>query len=114
MAEPAFSPTDEQRVAIEHPLLPLFLVAGAGAGKTSVIAERVLWVVEQSRARPDQILASRREVGEPVRISLTRSLARRPAEISELLLVTPGARLDPDQPIARSPDGREVRSPGPS
>src|SRR5205823_8294635 len=65
-----------------------------------------------SQVRPDQILASRREVGDPVRIPLTRPLARRPAEVTDLLLVTPGARLDPDQPIARGPDGREVRAPG--
>ena len=65
-----------------------------------------------SQVRPDQVLASRREVGEPLRISLARTLGRRPTEVSELLLVTPGARLDPDQPIARGPDGREVRSPG--
>ena len=59
-----------------------------------------------SQVRPDQVLASRREVGDPVRISLTRPLARHPFEISELLLVTPGARLDPDQPIARAPGNR--------
>jgi hypothetical protein len=62
--------------------------------------------------RPDQVLASRREVGAPIRLSLARPLGRRPSDIAELMLVTPGARLDPEQPIARGPDGREVRSPG--
>ena len=56
MPEP-FTPTAEQRASITHPLSPLFLVAGAGAGKTSVIAQRILWVVEEDKARPDQILA---------------------------------------------------------
>ena len=37
----AFCPTAEQQEAIDHPLQPLFLVAGAGAGKTSVMAEPV-------------------------------------------------------------------------
>ena len=54
-----------------------------------------------SQVRPDQILASRREVGQPLRISLTRQLARRPSEISELLLVTPGARLGPYEIVSR-------------
>ncbi|MBV8161513.1 MAG: ATP-dependent helicase [Acidimicrobiia bacterium] len=57
MPERPFSPTPEQWAAITHPLTPLFLVAGAGAGKTSVMAERILWLVEQGRARADEILA---------------------------------------------------------
>ena len=52
----AFTPTDEQRAAIEAPLAPLLIVAGAGTGKTTVMAHRILWLVEQNLARPDQIL----------------------------------------------------------
>jgi DNA helicase II / ATP-dependent DNA helicase PcrA len=54
---PEFTPTPEQLAAITHPLSPLFLVAGAGAGKTSVIAERIDWMVDEGKARADQILA---------------------------------------------------------
>jgi len=57
MPERVFTPTPEQLEAITHPLTPLFLVAGAGAGKTSVMAERILWLVENRKATPDEILA---------------------------------------------------------
>src|SRR5207248_4543168 len=57
MSESAFNPTPEQLEAITHPLTPVFLVAGAGAGKTSVMAERILWLVEEGHARPDEVLA---------------------------------------------------------
>ena len=51
-----FAPTAEQRAAIEAPLAPLLLVAGAGTGKTTVMARRILHLVESGRAEPDQIL----------------------------------------------------------
>ena len=57
MSERLFAPTPEQLEAITHPLVPLFLVAGAGAGKTSVMAERILWLVQQGEAGADEILA---------------------------------------------------------
>ena len=52
-----FTPTDEQTDAIEAPLTPQLLVAGAGAGKTTVMAHRILHVVQSGQARADQILA---------------------------------------------------------
>ena len=51
-----FVATPEQRVAIEHPLSPLLVVAGAGTGKTSVMAERILHLVESGAARTDEVL----------------------------------------------------------
>ncbi|MGH9278323.1 MAG: UvrD-helicase domain-containing protein, partial [Acidimicrobiales bacterium] len=51
-----FTPTTEQRAAIEAPLTPLLLVAGAGTGKTTVMAQRILHLVRSGRARPDEIL----------------------------------------------------------
>jgi len=65
-----------------------------------------------SVVQPDQVLASRRTIGEPIRLPLAGPLARSAAEAGELVLVRPGARLEPDEPIARAPDGREVRAPG--
>ena len=50
------TPTAEQQAAIDAPLEPQLLVAGAGAGKTTVMARRILHLVESGRARPDQIL----------------------------------------------------------
>jgi hypothetical protein len=64
-----------------------------------------------SQVRPDQVLASRREVRHPLRIPVAAALGRRPADAASLLLVHPGERLEADQPLARGPDGREVRAP---
>jgi DNA helicase II / ATP-dependent DNA helicase PcrA len=49
-------PTPEQHDAITHPLSPLLLAAGAGTGKTSVMADRILHLVTSGQARADQIL----------------------------------------------------------
>jgi DNA helicase-2/ATP-dependent DNA helicase PcrA len=49
--------TAEQQAAVEAPLGPGLLVAGAGTGKTTVMARRILHLVEAGLARPDQILA---------------------------------------------------------
>ena len=49
-------PTEEQQTAIDHPLTPLRLVAGAGTGKTSVMALRILDVVRRGRAADHQVL----------------------------------------------------------
>ncbi|MFP5319956.1 MAG: ATP-dependent DNA helicase [Acidimicrobiia bacterium] len=53
---PPFTPTAEQDAAVGAPLRPLLLVAGAGTGKTTVMAQRILHVVRQGLARPDQVL----------------------------------------------------------
>ena len=55
MSQP-FAPTAEQRAAIEAPLAPLLLVAGAGTGKTTVMAQRILHLVRSGQAEPEQIL----------------------------------------------------------
>ena len=47
----------EQRAAVEHGDGPLLIVAGAGTGKTAVIARRIAHLIESKRARPSQILA---------------------------------------------------------
>ncbi len=53
---PLFTPTDDQRAVIEHPLSGLLVVAGAGTGKTTVMAARMLHLVEGGLASPHQIL----------------------------------------------------------
>ncbi|MDD3662083.1 MAG: UvrD-helicase domain-containing protein, partial [Candidatus Dojkabacteria bacterium] len=46
-----------QRKAVMHRGGPLLIIAGAGTGKTSVITNRILWLIQQGLARPEQILA---------------------------------------------------------
>jgi DNA helicase II / ATP-dependent DNA helicase PcrA len=48
--------TSEQMAAVTAPLEPCVVVAGAGSGKTSVMAARVVWLVASGLVRPDQIL----------------------------------------------------------
>ncbi|GAA2614227.1 ATP-dependent DNA helicase [Paractinoplanes durhamensis] len=49
-------PTDEQTEIISAPVRPFLVVAGAGSGKTETMASRVVWLVANGYARPDQIL----------------------------------------------------------
>ncbi len=52
-----FTPTPEQRPAIEHIHGPMLVVAGAGTGKTTVLARRIAHLIKSEAARPDEILA---------------------------------------------------------
>ncbi|MGD9903901.1 MAG: ATP-dependent helicase [Vicinamibacterales bacterium] len=47
----------EQRAAASHVDGALLILAGAGSGKTRVIAHRVAWLVLAGHAQPDEILA---------------------------------------------------------
>ena len=46
-----------QKKAVEHKNGPLLIIAGAGTGKTRVITQRILWLIEQKLAKSDEILA---------------------------------------------------------
>jgi DNA helicase-2/ATP-dependent DNA helicase PcrA len=46
-----------QQAAVTHGDGPLLVIAGAGTGKTTVIAHRIAHLITSKRARPDQILA---------------------------------------------------------
>ena len=52
-----FVPNDRQRQAIEHVHGPMLVVAGAGTGKTTVLAERTASLIANGYARADEILA---------------------------------------------------------
>lgn len=39
--------TSEQRRAVEHPQIPLLVLAGPGSGKTTVLTHRCLWLIQQ-------------------------------------------------------------------
>lgn len=48
---------ERQQAAIEHVNGPLLVVAGAGTGKTTVLTRRVVRLIREGHARPDEILA---------------------------------------------------------
>lgn len=48
---------DEQLAAVTHEEGPLMIIAGAGTGKTTVIARRIAWLIDQGKAKPENILA---------------------------------------------------------
>ena len=54
--QPCLSLSNEQRAAIEHSG-PLLVVAGAGSGKTTVLALRIAHLVTSGRCDPFQVLA---------------------------------------------------------
>src|SRR6195952_3146314 len=63
--------TDQQRAAVAAPLEPGLLVAGAGSGKTEVMAARVLHLVATGQVRPEAVL------GLTFTVKATASLAER-------------------------------------
>jgi DNA helicase II / ATP-dependent DNA helicase PcrA len=75
-------PTAEQWRALTHPLEPVHLIAGAGSGKTAIMAARITWIVETQGISPSQVLGltftnkAAAELGDRV----TTALAARGAE----------------------------------
>jgi DNA helicase-2/ATP-dependent DNA helicase PcrA len=73
--------TDEQLAAASAPLEPAVIVAGAGSGKTSVMAARVVWLVATGQVAPDRVLGltftnkAAAELAARIRTALDRSAA---------------------------------------
>src|SRR3954469_13085312 len=60
-------PTPEQAAIIAAPVEPVLVVAGAGSGKTETMGARVVWLVANGYAHPDEILGltfTRKAAGE--------------------------------------------------
>ncbi len=47
----------EQKKAVRYNSGPLLIIAGAGTGKTTVIVEKIKYLIDKKKARPDEILA---------------------------------------------------------
>ena len=48
---------EEQIEAVKHKTGPLLVIAGAGTGKTTVVTERIKYLIEKDLAKPSEILA---------------------------------------------------------
>src|ERR1700710_829162 len=89
-----FEVSDEQWAAIRAPLEPAVVVAGAGSGKTTLMAARVAYLVATGAVAPDEVLGltfttkAASELRSRIRDALTAAGHGR------------GAALDPDEELA--------------
>ncbi|MGW2571304.1 ATP-dependent helicase [Streptomyces sp. NPDC001537] len=84
--------TPEQTACIVAPPAPQVIVAGAGSGKTTVMAARVVWLVGTGQVAPEQVLG----------LTFTNKAAGELAERVRKALVKAGVTdpdvIDPDHP----------------
>jgi DNA helicase-2/ATP-dependent DNA helicase PcrA len=88
-----YLPTDEQAAVISAPVEPLLVVAGAGSGKTETMALRVVWLVANGYARPEQVLG----------LTFTRKAAGELAHRIRMLLAKAVRRLGRDELLDGEP-----------
>ncbi len=65
-----------QEKAVTFGAGPLLIIAGAGTGKTTVLTRRIVWLIEQGLAKPEEILA----------LTFTEKAANEMAERVDLLM----------------------------
>lgn len=53
----SFELNKEQKQAVYHDKGPLLIIAGAGTGKTTVVTERIKYLISEGMAKPSEILA---------------------------------------------------------
>ena len=80
----SFVPSPEQKEVIEHGLEPLRVTAGAGTGKTSTLAYRMVWLIDRFGIHPHEVLGvtfTNKAADELAqRIRRVRDRASRPAD----------------------------------
>jgi DNA helicase II / ATP-dependent DNA helicase PcrA len=86
-------PTEEQWNAIRHPLEPVHLIAGAGSGKTAIMAARMVWAIEACDHPASQLL------GLSFSVKSAGELARR---VSAALAATERAVPVPAEPLVQT------------
>jgi DNA helicase-2/ATP-dependent DNA helicase PcrA len=91
--------TPEQTACIIDPPAPQVIVAGAGSGKTTVMAARVVWLVGTGQVAPEQVLG----------LTFTNKAAGELAERVRKALVKAGI-TDPDVIDPDNPPGEPVIS----
>ncbi len=91
--------TPEQTACIIAPPAPQVIVAGAGSGKTTVMAARVVWLVGTGQVAPEQVLG----------LTFTNKAAGELAERVRHALVKAGV-TDPDAVDPDNPPGEPVIS----
>ncbi|MFE0446898.1 UvrD-helicase domain-containing protein [Streptomyces fungicidicus] len=91
--------TPEQTACITAPPAPQVIVAGAGSGKTTVMAARVVWLVGTGQVAPEQVLG----------LTFTNKAAGELAERVRKALVRAGV-TDPDAIDPDNPPGEPVIS----
>ncbi|MFF1377299.1 UvrD-helicase domain-containing protein [Streptomyces sp. NPDC058308] len=91
--------TPEQTACITAPPAPQVIVAGAGSGKTTVMAARVVWLVGTGQVAPEQVLG----------LTFTNKAAGELAERVRQALVRAGV-TDPDAVDPDNPPGEPVIS----
>ncbi|WP_328873714.1 ATP-dependent helicase [Streptomyces sp. NBC_00287] len=91
--------TPEQMACITAPPAPQVIVAGAGSGKTTVMAARVVWLVGTGQVAPEQVLG----------LTFTNKAAGELAERVRKALIKAGV-TDPDVIDPDNPPGEPVIS----
>ncbi|MFB8772269.1 UvrD-helicase domain-containing protein [Streptomyces broussonetiae] len=91
--------TPEQTACITAPPAPQVIVAGAGSGKTTVMAARVVWLVGTGQVAPEQVLG----------LTFTNKAAGELAERVRKALIRAGV-TDPDVIDPDNPPGEPVIS----
>ena len=104
LMQESFTLTPQQWDIVAAPLAPAVVIAGAGSGKTSVMAARVIYLVANDLVTPDQVLGL---------TFTTKAAAELRGKVTKALTIAgfgrPAEPIGPGQPHGQegSPDGDE-------